>query len=323
MERNRSTQRVQVVVIGAGQAGLSVGYCLAQAGISFVILDANERIGDQWRRRWDSLRLFTPAKYDGLIGMPFPAPKYSFPSKDAMGDFLEAYAQRFDLPVRTSMKVTRLSRDGARYTVDAGNSRFEADHVVVAMASYQKPRIPDFARELDPRIVQLHSSEYQRPSQLQAGDVLLVGGGNSGADIALELAKTHHTWLSGRHPGQVPFHIDSAVAKIVVPVLFRLVFHRILTTSTPIGRRARPSATSKGGPLIRVKAGDLVAAGVERVARVAGVRDGRPVLDDGRVLDVANVIWCTGFNAGFSWIDLPLKFDAGAHGEPAKREACV
>jgi putative flavoprotein involved in K+ transport len=319
---NRVSEHVQVVVIGAGQAGLSVGYCLAQRGLSFVILESNARIGDSWRRRWDSLRLFTPAKYDGLIGLPFPAPPYSFPTKDEMADYLEAYARHFDLPVRTGVKVDRLWRDGAKYIVEAGDRRIEADHVVVAMATYQAPRIPEFAQSLDPAIVQLHSSRYKNPSQLKAGDVLVVGAGNSGADIAVDIAHSHHTWLAGRHPGNIPFHIESRLARALLPVLFRVVFHRILTVDTPMGRKARPGFISKGGPLIRVKPADLAAAGVERTPRVAGVQDGRPLLANGRALDVANVIWCTGFHPGLSWIDLP-KPVYGADGEPVHERGIV
>ena len=217
MNSNRTSERVQVVVIGGGQAGLSVGYCLAQRGLSFVILEANARVGDSWRKRWDSLRLFTPAKYDGLIGLPFPAPPFSFPTKDQMADYLEAYAKHFDLPVRTGVKVDRLWRDGARYIVDAGDRRFEADHVVVAMATYQAARVPEFAQALDPGIVQLHSSEYKNPGQLRPGDVLIVGAGNSGADIAIDVARSHRTWLSGRHPGNVPFRIESRIARVILP----------------------------------------------------------------------------------------------------------
>ena len=304
MNNSLASERVQVVVIGGGQAGLSVGYCLARRGLSFVILEANPRIGDSWRNRWDSLRLFTPAKYNGLIGMPFAGPAFSFPTKNEMADYLEAYAKRFELPVRTGIRVDRLTRDGSRYFVDAVG-RFEADHVVVAMATYQKPRVPEFAQALDPGIVQLHSSEYRNPGQLLPGDVLIVGAGNSGADIALDAARSHRTWLSGRHPGHLPFVIEGRIAQTIVPFVFRVLFHRVLTVDTPIGRRARPNIISKGGPLIRVKPADLVSAGVERTPRVSGVRDGKPLLADGRVLDVTNVIWCTGFHPGLSWIDVP------------------
>jgi putative flavoprotein involved in K+ transport len=322
MDSNVTCERVQVVVIGGGQAGLSVGYCLARRGLSFVILEAGARIGDAWRQRWDSLRLFTPAKYDGLIGMPFPAPPFSFPTKDQMADYLEAYAKRFDLPVRTNARVDRVSRDGARYIVDAGSRRFEADHVVVAMATYQAGRVPTFAQALDPGIVQLHSNAYRNPAQLRPGDVLIVGAGNSGADIALDVARSHRVWLSGRHPGHVPFRIESRIGRIIVPMLFRVVFHRILTVDTPIGRKARPAIISKGGPLIRVKPADLAAAGVERTPRVTDVRDGKPLLADGRVLDVTNVIWCTGFHPGLTWIDLPTPV-CGADGEPVHDRGIV
>src|SRR6185436_5268924 len=245
-----SSGRVQVVVIGGGQAGLSVGYCLAQRGLSFVILEANPRVGDSWRRRWDSLRLFSPAKYDGLVGLPFPAPSFTFPTKDEMGDYLETYAKHFDLPVRTSERVKRVSRDGSQYVVDTGDRLFRTDHVVVAMATFQAPRVPAFASALDPEIVQLHSRDYRNTKQLRAGDVLIVGAGNSGAEIAIEVGRSsRHTWLSGRHPGHVPFRVDSGVARLVVPVLFRVVFHRILTVDTPMGRRARPRVIAKGGPL--------------------------------------------------------------------------
>jgi len=306
MNHLNDTQRVQTVVIGAGQAGLSVGYHLAQRGLPFVILDANERIGDSWRNRWDSLRLFTPAKFDGLDGMPFPAPGNSFPTKDEMAAYLESYAARFDLPVRNSTKVDGLSREGRHYIVTAGDRRFEAEHVVVAMAAYQYPRVPSFAPELDPGIVQLHSKDYRNPNQLQAGDVLLVGAGNSGSEIALEVSRSHGTLMSGRDTGHIPFRIEGLAARLFLQrLVLRFVFHRVLTIKTPMGRKARPKILSQGGPLIRVKPAALAAAGVQRVPRVVGVHDGLPMLEGGRILNVANVIWCTGFHPGFSWIHLP------------------
>ena len=320
MSTNHAAEHVQVAVIGAGQAGLSVGYFLAAQAVPFVILDANARIGDAWRRRWDSLRLFTPARFDGLVGMPFPATSFSFPTKDEMADYVEAYARRFKLPVRTSTKVERLWRDGTRYVIDTATARFTADHVVVAMSSYQTPRVPEFAKALDPRIVQLHSIDYRNPGQLQPGDVLIVGAGNSGADIAMDLSTSHRIYLSGRHPGHIPFRIETRLARIIMPMLFRVVFHRILTVDTPMGRRGRRKMLHGGMPLIRVKPIDLERAGVERTARVADVKDGRPVLEDGRVMDVANVIWCTGFGNGLSWIDLPV---LDADGEPIQKRGVV
>jgi putative flavoprotein involved in K+ transport len=319
----RHSEYIQTVIIGAGQAGLSVGYHLSRRGLPFVILEANDRIGDVWRRRWDSLRLFTPAWLDSLDGWPFPAARYTFPTKDEMADYLEAYATRFQLPVRTGVRVARLSKQPhgsrARYVITTADETIEADHVIVAMASYQKPSLPAFARELHPDIVQLHSSEYRNPAQLRQGPALIVGAGNSGAEIAKDLTRAgHRLWVSGRDTGHLPFRIDGFVGRtFAVPLMLRVVFHRLLTLDTPMGRKARPAIISKGGPLIRVKPKDLAAAGVERVSRMSGVRDGLPVLDDGRVLEAANVIWCTGFHPGFSWIDLPI-FDArgNGHGEP-------
>ena len=203
---------LDVVVVGAGQCGLSVGYFLARMGVRFVILDASLRIGDSWRNRWDSLRLFTPARFDSLAGMPFPAGPYHFPTKDEMADYLETYARKFDLPVRSGVKVSEVIRDGERYRVTAGPLRYRARHVVVAAASYQKPRKPTFADELDPAIFQIHSSEYQNPAQLKPGRALLVGAGNSGAEIAIDLARTHEVSLAGRHPGHIPFVYNSFLA---------------------------------------------------------------------------------------------------------------
>jgi cation diffusion facilitator CzcD-associated flavoprotein CzcO len=152
-------ERFDVIVIGGGQAGLSVGHHLARQGLGFVILDAHARTGDAWRKRWDSLRLFTPAVFDGLDGMPFPARPFHFPTKDEMADYLESYAKRFALPVRHGVRVERLTREGGMYVITAGDRRLEAPQVVVAMANYQAPRVPSLARELDPGIVQLHSRD--------------------------------------------------------------------------------------------------------------------------------------------------------------------
>ena len=308
----KEPERVDTIVIGGGQAGLSVGYHLQRRGLPFLILEANERVGDSWRGRWDSLRLFTPARFDSLAGMPFPAPAHSFPTKDEMAAYLEAYAAKFKLPVRTGVKVDRVSRRGDKFVVTTGDRRFEARNVVVAMADFQSPRVPSFASKLDPAIVQMHSSEYRNPSQLREGGVLIAGAGNSGAEIAIEVARSHATWMAGRGTGEVPFRISGLAARLVLaPFFFRVVFHRVLTIKTPMGRKARPRALAKGAPLIRVKSRDLANAGVQRVARVAGVRKGLPVLEDEQTLDVANVIWCTGFHPGFSWIDLPVFAESG------------
>jgi putative flavoprotein involved in K+ transport len=305
MASHTERERIGTVVVGGGQAGLAVGYHLARRGLPFVILDANDRIGDAWRKRWDSLRLFTPARFNGLPGMPFPGARHSFPSKDEVADYLEAYAARFELPVRTATRVHRLSKNSG-FEVAADDRLWQADNVVVAMATEQVPRIPQFAGELDPDIVQLNPQNYRNPSQLAAGPTLVVGAGNSGAEIALDVAPRHETWLSGRHPGHIPFRIERRAGRVLVPFVIGFAFHRLVTVRTPIGRRIRPKLLSHGKSLIRTKPQDLVAAGIERVPRVAGVHSGLPMLEDGRVLEVANVVWCTGFRPDFSWIDLDI-----------------
>jgi putative flavoprotein involved in K+ transport len=312
MTSTQDTERFETVIVGGGQAGLAVGYHLSTRGRECVILDANERIGDSWRKRWPSLRLYSPARAAGLPGMPFPAPPGSFPTGHEMADYLEEYARRFALPVRTLTPVDGLEQDGDGYVVVAGGRRFEAANVVVATGVFQhdQPVIPPFTAELDPGIRQLHSADYRSPAQLQQGAVLVVGAAHSGGDIAYEVARAGHpTLLSGRDTGQLPFDIEGRAARFVFPLL-ELAATRILTVSTPIGRKAKGKIRSHGGPLLRVKRDDLEAAGVERVTeRTVGVEDGKPVLAGGRVVDVANVVWCTGFRNDYGWIRFPVPED--------------
>jgi putative flavoprotein involved in K+ transport len=302
------TEYFDTIVIGGGQTGLTVGYELSQRGVDFVILDAAERIGDVWRNRWDSLLLFIPARYAGLPGMPYPAEPQAFIGKDGLADYLERYAEVNDLPVRSNTRVTRLGHDGETFEVEAAGRILRSANVVVAMTDYQVPRVPDFAPDLDPDIVQMHSSRYQRPSQLADGPVLVVGMGNSGADIGLELARGRTTYVSGEPAGVIPFRIEQWFGRYIGVRLVRFSAVKLLTTGTPIGRRARAKmlAGHTAAPLVRVKPRDIVAAGGQRVARVTGVTDGMPELADGTILDVANVVWCTGFRPGFDWIDLPV-----------------
>lgn len=299
-------EHVETLVIGGGQAGLVTGYQLSRRDLPYKIIDANKRIGDAWRNRWDSLRLFTPNRFNHLPGMSFPGFHWGFPSKNEMADYLESYARKFDLQVETGVRVERLTREGDRFVATSGDRRFEADNVVVAMSSWQRPRVPDYASELDPQIVQFNVAEYKNPGQLQEGDVLVVGAGNSGGEVALEVARTHKVLLSGAGNGAIPFRPESVAARVLMTFVGRVIFHRVLTTRTPIGKKARPKWISTGEPLIRVKPKDLAAVGVERVPRVTGVQSGLPQLEDGRSVDVANVVWCTGFHPGFSWIDLPV-----------------
>lgn len=312
------------VIIGGGQAGLATAYHLRRLGQQCLVLDAHQRVGDQWRQYWDSLRLFSPARYNALPGMRFPGDKWAYPGKDEMADYLEAYAQHFDLPIRHGVTVDQVARNGAGYVVHAGDEKFTADNVVIASGTYGKPSIPDLAIDLSPQIWQLHSSEYRRPEQLTAGPVLVVGAAHSGADIALEVATGHETILCGRDTGQMPLKVANARAtratRVLMPLLWFVANH-ILTTRTPMGRKIKPVIRSHGGPLLRVKRADLDAAGVERVVSpVTGVTDGKPTLEDGRVLDVRNIIWCTGYGHDYSWIHADI---AGDDGWPRVRKGAV
>jgi putative flavoprotein involved in K+ transport len=227
-----------------------------------------------------------------------------------MADYLETYATRFELPVRTNVKVDRLTRERDRFVIDAGDYRFEAEHVVVATGAYHTPRIPTFASELDQAIVQMHSSQYRNPSQLREGGVLIVGAGNSGAEIALDVSPSHPTWLSGRDTGHEPTRPGTLPDRLLMPFLWFLVSH-VLTVKTPIGRFVKRMFRERGIPLARARRSAVVAAGGECVPRVVAVRDGLPELEDGRVLDVTNVIWCTGFVPDFRWIELPVLAEDG------------
>ena len=281
-------ERVDSIVVGGGQAGLAVGYHLRRRGLPFVILDAADRVGDAWRNRWDSLRLFSTRRYSQLDGMPLPGPPHGFPSKDEIANYLEAYAEHFALPVRSGVSVDTVTYDGRYFLLRAGSDTFAARNVVVAMSTDQVPWTPPFASALDPAILQMHSAQYRTPSQLQSGAVLVVGAGNSGGEIAMELASERSILLAGDIIAHVPVRVERVFARyVVLPVLFRFLAHRVLTVRTPMGRHQRHKLLTNGSPLVRVKPRDLDTAGVRRVARITGVRDGRPQLADDTTADVS------------------------------------
>lgn len=305
---------VETVIVGAGQAGLATAYHLRKRGRACVVLDRNHRIGDNWRQQWDSLRLYSPARYDALPGMPFPADDWSFPGKDAVADYLEAYARHFDLPVRLGVRVDRVAaaEDGDGFVVGTDTGPLRCDNVVVATGTFGRaPNIPAFAGDLDPSILQLHSSEYRRPGQLRDGPTLVVGASHSGCDIAYEVAATRPTTLVGRDCGQIPVRLESRRMHVLFPVLL-FAWRHVVTRRTPIGRKEFREIRFHGGPMLRVQRSDLAERGVARnEARVEGVRDGRPVLADGTVVEAANVVWATGFRQAFDWIDLPVVGEDG------------
>jgi putative flavoprotein involved in K+ transport len=314
MDGTRTTERIDTVVIGAGQAGLSAGYHLAKRGMPFVILDADARVGDHWRDRWESLKLYSPARYDSLPGMRFPAPSSHWPTGREMGDYLEAYARQLDLPVRSGTRVERVEPvEGGFVVSTADGGRLAARQVIVASGAFHRPNIPAFAGDLDPSIRQLHSHEYRNPAQLRDGPVLVVGLSHSGADIAFETANAgHRTILSGRSNGQVLIRVtDTKRAMLGWPIV-EFFFKHVATIRTPIGRRMRPEVRRHGGPLLRVRRQDLDKAGVERHDdRTVGAKDGRPMLADGTVLDVANVIWATGYRPDYGFVAAPIVGDDG------------
>jgi putative flavoprotein involved in K+ transport len=289
------------IIIGAGQAGLAAGYHLSIAGEDFVIIDVVRSVGDSWRQRWDSLRLFTPSQYDGLPGYPFPLLRGTYPSKDEMADYLEEYAVRFKLPVRLGEKVNRLSGIQPGFELTTNKGILTCNRVIVATGTNPQPRIPEFSKDIDESIYQIHSSQYINPDSLPSGKVLVVGAGTSGMEIAIELAGSRPTQISG-HP---TFHIPEPVFRYAGRLYWWFACN-ILTASTPIGRKAKKSILKGGGPLVNVSVEDLIPAGVENVPRVAGVKNGQPLLEDGRVADVSSIVWATGYKPDFSWIDLKI-----------------
>lgn len=298
---NFEKDKWNTIIIGAGQAGLAAGYYLQKTGVDFLIIDSAERIGNSWRKRWDSLRLFTPSQYDGLPGFPFPAPKDTFPSKDEIADYFEKYAAKFNLPVQLNEGVVRLGRSSSGFEITTVKRVINADNVIVATGTNPFPKIPEFSRDLDIGIFQIHSSQYINPTALPPGNVLVVGAGTSGVEIAIELAESRNTMLAGTPT----FHIPDAVFKYAGRFYWWFIGH-ILTVNTPIGRKARKDILKGGAPLIRVSVKDLVQARVEHVSRVAGVENGSPRLDSGRELNVSSIIWATGYRPDFSWIDFNI-----------------
>jgi putative flavoprotein involved in K+ transport len=312
---------IDTVIIGGGQAGLATGYHLKRLGVEHVILDENEEVGAAWRNRWDSLRLFTPGRYDSLPGMPYPGPPHELPGKDDIADYLRAYADHFELPVRLGVKVNRVAADGKRYVVETGDDEFAADNVIVATGGFRTPRIPNVAGSLGSDIVQLHSSEYRNPSSVREGAVLVIGAGQSGAEIALDLVDRHRVWLSGEDHGEEPARPGSAADRLVTPIMV-FVATKVIDVANPIGRRVRDHFLypPRGIPRAGGTRKKIREAGIEWLGRTTGVKDGRPVLEDGQVLDVSTVIWCTGFRPDYGWIDLPV---FGDYGYPIQRRGVV
>ena len=308
------TQHVEAVIIGGGQAGLSAAYHLQRQGVECLVLDGSDRIGDQWRDRYDSLRLFSPAYADRLDALRFPGDQEAFPSKDDMADYLELYALTHELPVRLRSQVRRLTAGADEgYVVELEREqqreRITCDSVVIATGTFgPEPSIPAFADDLAPNIHQAHSMRYHRPADLPDGPVLVVGASHSGLDIAFELGAERETTLVGPARGNIPLEWGTRAMRRAFP-LIEFIFQHVLTRRTPIGRKVFTMLRYHGSPQLRVKAHHLEAQGVEWIQEhIVGVSEnGLPRLANGRTFDVVSIVWATGLKHDYSWIDLPLR----------------
>jgi putative flavoprotein involved in K+ transport len=295
---------LDVVVIGGGQAGLAMAWHLAQRGMRFVVLEAGPQLGHVWRDRWDSLTLFTPAQYSSLPGQPFPAPADTYPTRDAVADYMNTYAKAFDLPVTLNARVTDLRRVQDFFEVRAGDDVYRTRQVVAATGPFQAQFTPPPARTLDPSVTQVHSAAYRNPQALPDGPVLVVGGGNSGLQIAEELAAGRQVDLS--IGAQYPMLPQRLLGRDLFWWLHRLGLMRV-TAQTRLGRRMR----ARGEFIIGTNRRRLRRAGVRFRPRVVDVQGGTVRFADDSTLDVTTVIWATGFRPDYSWLHIPGVADGG------------
>ncbi len=309
---NESNNRnYNTIIIGAGQAGLSAGYYLKKLGLEFVILTKDSRIGDNWRKRWDSLRLFTPVFFNHLPGMNFPSdnPDY-LPDKNETADFLEIYCRHFNLPVLFNREAFNLEMKNNLFCVETNSGNYIAHNVIVATGSFQNPHIPDFAKDINGSIFQIHSSRYTNPGQLNKGGVLVVGAGSSGLQIAAEIAEQsspgREVWLSGPDTGTFPRQI---LGIDIYHILAPTVFH-VPLKSFP-GRIIKSVSYRHGDLVLKPTYKKTIKAGVKRVGRTVRAEHGFPVIENNIQLKVGNVIWCTGFRHNFDWIKLDIFDDKG------------
>jgi putative flavoprotein involved in K+ transport len=297
-DQQRQGDRLDVVVVGGGQSGLAMAWHLQRQGLNFVVLEAGPELGHTWRSRWDSLKLFTPAQYDALPGMAFPAPADTYPAKDPVADYLQAYAKAFDLPVRLNARATSLVQTDGGFEVKAAGQTYRARQVVVATGPFQVPFVPPQARGLDPSVAQVHSADYRNPEHLPEGPVLVVGGGNSGFQIAEELAATRQVDLS--IATRYPMLPQRPAGRDLFWWLTRLGLLRVTVTSRP-GRRM-----SRRDFVIGTNRRRLEGKGVRFRPRLVDA-EGRTVrFADHRLLeDVGVVVWATGYRPDYGWIEVP------------------
>lgn len=297
-------EKYEIIIIGAGQAGLAMGYFLQQKNTSFIVIDSNPRVGDSWRNRYDSLVLFTPKKFSGLPGYSFPGNPHAFPTKDETADYLESYAKRFSIPIHLHTQVRALEWVEKEFIVSTNNKTYCAKKVVVATGPFQKPLIPAVSKQLTADIVQLHSSDYRNPSQLKEGNVLVVGGGNSGAQIAVELSRVQKTFLSVSQP------IKFMPLQILDLSVFGY-FDRLGLLQADVSSRRGMWLKQQREKVYGLELKKLLKSGqVIQKPRVGTVSDESKVgFADGSELEVQNIIWSTGFQMDYSWIHIDEAFD--------------
>ena len=297
--RDEADERFDVMIIGGGQAGLAAGYFLAEQGRRFVILEAGPSVGTAWRERWDSLTLFTPRRYSGLPGLPFPGDPDGYPTRDEVIQYLERFAETFELPIEFNSNVRRLSRENERFVLEVDGRTITADQVVVATGPFQTPYLPKLAEELDSGVWQAHSTGYRRPSDVTEGTVLVVGGGNTGFQIAKELSDTHKVILSvGTRQKPLPQRV--AGRDLFWWLTKTGLIHK--TVESRLGRRLKDRDTLIGSsPRAITRRYD-----VELKPRAIAV-SGRTVrFEDGSEVELDAVVWATGYRPDYSWIDLPI-----------------
>lgn len=288
----------ETIIIGAGQAGLAMGYYLKQTNHSFLILDENQKVGEVWDRRYDSLVLFTPRSFSTLPGLELKGNPQGFPSKDEISQYLKVYAESFKLPIKYNTKVTSVRKEDNIFHITTGHIDYKAQNVIIATGPFQKPRIPTFAKELSKEIVQLHSSEYQNPSQLKEGNVIVMGGGNSGAQIAVELSKVKKTYLSTGH--RLTF-LPLIIRNKSIFWWFDKVGVLKATSNSFFGKLIQ----RRGDPIFgfdlkyAIRNGDVVI----KDRSIEGKGD-KIEFQDNTFLDVQNIIWATGFISDYSWLNI-------------------